>query len=238
MRTDGRSADELRPLSFELDYTRYAEGSVLTKAGNTLLLCSAMVTNDLPLHRKDSGGGWLSAEYSMLPSANRNRKSHYAKVSGRNMEIQRLIGRSLRAVVDLNAMGPKTIWIDCDIIQADGGTRTAAISGGFVALMCALRAMKAAGLIHTIPMLNGVAAVSVGIVAGEPVLDLCYEEDSQADVDMNIVATHDGKFIEIQGTAERESFSSEQLQKMLSLASAGIAGIKERQLEVLGGLED
>lgn len=234
MRTDGRKPDETRTVEFEIDYTKYAPGSVLTRMGETVVLCTAMVEGRVPFHRKDSGGGWLSAEYAMLPSANRNRQSHYGSVSGRNIEIQRIIGRSLRAAVDLNGIGERTIWIDCDVIQADGGTRTAAVSGSFVALVCALRALRDEGKISVVPIVDGVAAVSVGIVGGEPILDLCYEEDRVADVDMNIIATHDEEIIEIQGTAEHTPFSRAQLDTLIDLALVGVRHLKSKQIEALG----
>jgi ribonuclease PH len=233
MRTDGRRDDELREIAFETDYTRYAGGSVLTRFGQTVVLCTAMVEDVVPPHKRGSGGGWVSAEYSMLPSANPVRKSHYAKVSGRSMEIQRLIGRALRASVDLNAIGERTVWVDCDVIQADGGTRTAAITGGFVAMMQALGGLKETGKLRRIPLLTGVAAVSVGIVSGEPLLDLCYEEDAGADVDMNVVGTHDGRLIEVQGTAEAAPFTIEELDAMLGLARAGLETLATKQLEAL-----
>lgn len=238
MRTDGRKPDELRPVSFELDYSRYAAGSVLTKFGQTVVLTTAMVEDTVPPHRKGTGSGWLSAEYAMLPSANRTRSSHYAKTSGRSVEIQRLIGRALRTAVDMNAIGERTIWIDCDVIQADGGTRTACITGGFVALVCALRMLQTQGKVDRLPLLAGIAAVSVGVVGGEAVLDLCYEEDSIADVDMNVVATNDGRLVEVQGSAEAAPFTRAQLDQLLSLGLAGIDQLHRKQTEALGELVD
>ena len=235
MRSDGRMADELRPLSFQKDYTRYAEGSVLVRAGDTVVLCTAMVEEGVPLHCRESQSGWVSAEYRMLPSACPRRRSLNVTPQARSLEIQRLIGRSLRVVVDLCQFPGRTIWIDCNVVQADGGTRTASINGAFVALVDALRSMKEKGAIAQVPLASGVAAVSVGVVGGEPMLDLCAEEDSGASVDMNVVMSHEGDFIEVQGTAEKKPFARQELDEMLALAARGIERIKAVQFEVIGG---
>ena len=235
MRGDGRLSDEMRPLTIERDYTRYAHGSVLIRAGETRVICTAMVENGVPQHCRGRGRGWLSAEYCMLPSANPIRKSLQRPAEGRAREIQRLIGRSLRAAVDLQQIGDRTIWIDCDVIQADGGTRTASITGGYVALVDALRKLKDKGNIESLPIKHYIAAVSVGIVDGLPMLDLTAAEDSRAAVDMNVVMTHEGRFIELQGTAEAEPFGTEQLEELLELGAKGMFEAKCIQTAALGG---
>jgi ribonuclease PH len=215
----------------------HAEGSVLIEAGRTRVICAASVEDRVPPFLRGTGKGWVTAEYGMLPRATTTRTTREAsqgKVGGRTMEIQRLIGRSMRTVVRLPELGERTIWIDCDVIQADGGTRTAAITGGFVALVLALDRMKKQDMIKTIPIRDYVAATSVGIVAGMPLLDLAYEEDSKADVDMNIVKTGDGRFIEIQGTAEAEPFGGEALAGLLDLANRGIETLIAKQREIVG----
>lgn len=228
MRPDGRKNDELRVVRIEKDFIKNADGSVLIKIGNTRVICTASIENKVPPFLKDQKKGWITAEYGMLPRstpARMLRESTAGRVGGRTHEIQRLIGRSLRAIVDLEALGERTIWIDCDVIEADGGTRTASITGGYLALREAIKKGIAAGMITTNPIKDTVAAISVGIVLGEPRLDLCYAEDSQAEVDMNVVMTGSGKFIEIQGTAEILPFSKENLFQLLSLAEKGIKEI-------------
>jgi ribonuclease PH len=233
VRTDGRMPDEIRPLTITRHYTCHAAGSVLVEAGATKVLCTAMVEDRVPPHCLASNTGWVTAEYCMLPSATPVRRSLQGRVNGRVYEIQRLIGRALRAAVDLNALQGKTIWIDCNVIQADGGTRTASITGGFVALLDALNALKEKGAIRCVPLLQGVAAISVGVVEGAPMLDLCAAEDQCASVDMNVVMTHDGRFIELQGTAEGEPFTAEQQARMVELAQAGIDKVKAVQVGAL-----
>jgi len=202
-RHNERDYDELRPVKFTRNYTKYAQGSVLVEMGETKVICTAAIEDRVPPFLKKSGKGWITAEYSMLPSSTQNRKireSSRGKVEGRTQEIQRLIGRALRSIVDLDSIGERTIWIDCDVIQADGGTRTASITGAFVALVDALNKLKEQGVLKFIPVKSFVSAVSVGIVEGQAVLDLCYTEDSTAKVDMNIVMTDNGEFVEVQGT--------------------------------------
>lgn len=235
MRTDGRMPDETRPLALTRNYTCYAAGSVLVEAGATKVLCTAMVEDRVPRHCLASNMGWVTAEYCMLPSATPNRRSLQGQPNGRVYEIQRLIGRSLRAAVDLNVLEGKTIWIDCNVIQADGGTRTASITGGFVALVDALHGLKERDAIPCIPLLQGIAAISVGVVDGTPMVDLSAEEDQGAAVDMNVVMTHDDRFIELQGTAERAPFTAEEQARMVALAQAGIEKVKAAQLDALGG---
>lgn len=234
MRSDGRMPDEMKPLAIERGYTRYAEGSVLIEEGNTRVLCTAMVEAGVPLHCREGKMGWLSAEYRMLPAANPRRRSLHLPPTGRWQEIQRLIGRSLRAAVDLYQIGEHTIWIDCCVIEADGGTRTASITGGFVALVDALRKMKEQQTIERVPLQHGVAAVSVGLVDGTPLLDLTAEEDQRASVDMNIVMTHQGEYIETQGTAEGQPFGQDGLEKMLQMARSGLEVVKSAQIKSLG----
>jgi ribonuclease PH len=215
----------------------HAEGSVLIEVGFTRVICTASVEDKVPPFLRNTGKGWVTAEYGMLPratSTRSNREAAAGKVGGRTMEIQRLIGRSMRSVIKLEELGERTIWLDCDVIQADGGTRCAAITGGFVALVLALGKLKGAGLLRSIPIADYVAATSVGIVAGMPLLDLAYEEDSKADVDMNIVKTSDGRFIEIQGTAEAEPFGTDALTGLLALADKGITDLIDKQRAIVG----
>jgi ribonuclease PH len=231
-RSDGRAADEPRPVSLAPGFTQYAEGSVLITLGATRVICTASVEESVPLFLRDTGRGWVTAEYGMLPGCSPTRIPREAtrgRVGGRTQEIQRLIGRSLRAVTDLAALGARTIWLDCDVIQADGGTRTASITGGYVALALAIRNLQRRGVLSKDPLLNSVAAVSVGVVDGEVRVDLCYEEDSRADVDLNLVMTGDGQFVEIQGTAEASPFSAAQLQRMTELGAAAIATLSQLQ---------
>src|SRR5258705_12705482 len=239
MRSDQRPADQLRPTTLTPNYLPQAEGSVLIEAGATRVICTASVEDRVPQFRRNTGKGWVTAEYGMLPRATNTRTQREAsagKVGGRTQEIQRLIGRSLRSVTNLAALGERTIWIDCDVIQADGGTRTASITGAFVALALALEKLRARDVIKSIPLSDYVAATSVGIVDGEPLLDLAYDDDSRADVDMNIVKTGDGRFIEVQGTAEAEPFGREALMMLLDLADLGIAQLVEKQRAIVGHL--
>lgn len=236
MRVDNRVPDELRSLSISRHFTKYAAGSVLIQTGNTKVICTASIDESVPPHIKNTGEGWITAEYSLLPGSTpvrAPRESARGKVGGRTHEIQRLIGRSLRSVMDLALLKERTIWIDCDVIQADGGTRTAAITGSYVALMDAVRWLKSKELIKGNPVINSVAAVSVGIVNGAVLLDLCYAEDAAAQVDMNVVMTGDGKFIELQGTGEEYAFDDGQLAEMLKMAKKGIWEITEIQKKVL-----
>ncbi len=224
-RIDGRKAVELRKVSIKRNYTGNTPGSALIEMGNTKILCTASVEERVPQFLHKSGRGWVTAEYGMLPGSTRGRKPREARrgrVDGRTAEIQRLIGRSMRAAVDMNAMGERTIWVDCDVLQADGGTRTAAIAGGFVALVDALRWMKKKKMITAVPLLTQVAAVSVGMLDGRVLLDLCSDEDSAADVDMNVVMTGRGELVEVQGTAEQRPFSEADLSRMLAAARRGI----------------
>ncbi len=225
VRTDGRAADELRPAKITPGFLPYAEGSVLIEMGNTRVVCAASLEDRVPPFLRNSGQGWLTAEYAMLPRATQTRTGREigrGGPSGRTHEIQRLIGRSLRAIADMKVLGERTITIDCDVLQADGGTRTAAITGAFVALALANHQLLKIGKISRSFTTDQVAAVSVGIVAGTPLLDLKYDEDSRAEVDMNIVCTGDGRFIELQGTAEREPFSREQMDELVALGELGI----------------
>lgn len=240
-RDDGRSYDELRPVKFTRNYTKYAQGSVLVEMGETKVICTATIEDRVPPFLKNTGKGWITAEYSMLPSSTQNRKireSSRGKVDGRTQEIQRLIGRALRSIVDLDFIGERTIWIDCDVIQADGGTRTASITGSFVALIDALNNLKEEGTIKYIPIKSFVSAVSVGIIEGQPMLDLCYTEDSTAKVDMNIVMTDKGEFVEVQGTGEEAPFSREDLVELLRLGEKGNNELIRLQKEVLGSIVD
>jgi len=237
MRSPDRAPHELRPTTITPGFLVHAEGSVLIEVGNTRVICAASVEDRVPPFLRSTGKGWVTAEYGMLPRATTTRTTREAsqgKVGGRTMEIQRLIGRSMRTVVKLPDLGERTIWIDCDVIQADGGTRTASITGAFVALVLALDRMKKQEMIKTIPIKDYVAATSVGIVGGMPLLDLAYEEDSKADVDMNIVKTGDGRFIEIQGTAEAEPFGGDALAGLLDLADKGITALIAKQREIVG----
>jgi ribonuclease PH len=232
MRPSERANHELRDIKITRHYTRHAEGSVLVEFGHTKVICNASLTSGVPPFLKDSGQGWVTAEYGMLPRSTHSRMKREAasgKQGGRTQEIQRLIGRSLRAAVDLKALGENTIVIDCDVIQADGGTRTAAITGGCVALFDAIQHLKQQNTLPSDPFLQFVASVSVGIYKGHPVLDLDYEEDSNADTDMNVVMTEHGKFIEIQGTAEKDTFEESELAEMLKLAKSGIKELIVRQ---------
>ena len=236
-RVDGRSPDEGRPLTITPRYLKHAEGSVLIEVGDTKVICAATVEDRVPPFLKGSGSGWVTAEYGMLPRSSQDRiarESVRGKVSGRTQEIQRLIGRSLRAVIDLPKLGERTVWLDCDVIQADGGTRTASISGAFVALALALAEQRKIGKLDVDPIKDHVAATSIGVVENELLLDLNYHEDSRAEVDMNVVMTGAGEFVEIQGTAESEPFDHDALQKMLALAGDGIAAIVARQKEAIG----
>jgi ribonuclease PH len=238
-RTDNRAANALRPTRITPHYVKHAEGSVLIEAGDTRVICTASVEDRVPPFRRNSGKGWVTAEYGMLPRSTTTRNQREAsagKVGGRTQEIQRLIGRSLRAVTRLEEMGERTIWVDCDVIQADGGTRTASITGGFVALVLALQKIRDQNMISTMPIGDLVAATSVGIVGGEPLLDLAYEEDSRADVDMNIVQTGGGQFIEVQGTAEADPFGRDALNALLDLAQDGIRQLNALQREIIGHL--
>ena len=235
-RFDGRDDDQLRPVSFERDYTEFAAGSVLVSFGKTRVLCTASVDEDIPRWLKGSGRGWVTAEYSLLPGSSPERVTREAakgKQSGRTQEIQRLIGRALRSVTDLRAMPDTQIIVDCDVLQADGGTRTASICGGYVALHDALTRLIGMGRLPAHPITEGLAAISVGIVDAVPVLDLPYFEDSKAEVDMNVVMTSSGRFVEVQGTAEGTPYSRSELDSMLDLAEKGIGEILKLQEEVL-----
>jgi ribonuclease PH len=236
LRNDGRQLQQLRPITLNRHFTRYAEGSVLVEFGATKVLCNATIEETVPPFLRGKGQGWVTAEYAMLPRATHTRsprESSKGKVSGRTHEIQRLIGRSLRAVIDLSALGERTIQIDCDVIQADGGTRTAAITGAWVALADALNGLVAQGKLPASPLRDTVAAVSVGIVGGVPMLDLCYEEDARAEVDMNVVVTGDGRFVEVQGTAEAEPFTVGELDLLRDLALRGCAELVLLQQKAL-----
>ena len=233
---NGRALNELRPVSLTRRYTRHAEGSVLVCFGDTQVLCTASVEERVPGFLKGSGKGWVTAEYGMLPRATHTRSEREAargRQGGRTLEIQRLIGRTLRSVMDLEALGERTLTLDCDVLQADGGTRTAAITGGYVALVDAIASLRKQGLIETDPVHGAVAAVSVGIVAGKPALDLEYSEDSQAETDMNVVMNDAGAFVEVQGTAEGHAFHRKELDAMLKLAETGIAELIKKQREAL-----
>ena len=240
MRTAGRKADELREIKITRDFLQFPDGSVLIEMGRTRVICTACIEDAVPSFLRNTGRGWLTAEYSMLPMSTHTRtarESSRGRVGGRTHEIQRLIGRSLRAVTDLNAFGARTIYLDCDVIQADGGTRTASISGSFVALIDLFRRLKERGVIERVPVRDFVSAVSVGIVDGKALLDLEYEEDSRAEVDMNFVMTGSGLFIEVQGTAEEKPFSRDLLNSMTELAMKGIEAITWKQKEILGELD-
>ncbi|MFN8640661.1 MAG: ribonuclease PH [Candidatus Binatia bacterium] len=238
-RADGRAPADLRPITITPGFIAQAEGSVLIEVGRTRVICTATVEESVPPFLKNTGRGWVTAEYGMLPGCSTSRiarESSRGKVGGRTHEIQRLIGRSLRAVADLRALGERTVWIDCDVIEADGGTRTASITGGYVALALALRRLRQRGLLTADPLTDSVAAVSVGIVGGEALVDLCYAEDSTADVDMNLVMTGSGAFIEVQGTAESHPFSAAQLDRLVALAGDAIATLGARQRETLAAV--
>ncbi|MHC2994447.1 MAG: ribonuclease PH [Candidatus Atribacteria bacterium] len=239
LRSNNRRFDEIRHINITRNYIKYAEGSTLMQMGDTKIICTASVEDKVPLFLRGTKQGWISAEYAMIPRANqiRNvRDSIKGKISGRSSEIQRLIGRSLRAVIDLNELGERTIWIDCDVIQADGGTRTAAIVGSFIALYDALNYLKAEGQLDNIPIKDYVGAISAGIVDGEMILDLNFEEDSHAQVDLNMAMTEKGEIIEIQGTAEGKPFSKRNLQELIKLAQIGIKKVIEIEKEMLGDI--
>ncbi len=233
MRQDGRGKDVLRRVKVTRNYLKHAEGSSLIEVGDTKVICSASLEESVPTFLKGRGEGWVTAEYAMLPRSCKSRVAREKQRSGRTFEIQRLVGRSLRTVVLMKELGERTIYIDCDVIQADGGTRTASITGSFIALVDCLNTMKQRGLINRIPITEFVAATSVGIVDGEMILDLTYEEDSKAQVDMNIVMVSSGEFIEVQGTAERKPFSREQMDELLDLAKKGINELIEMQKNLL-----
>ena len=237
-RPDGRASDQIRPISFTPNFAPHSTGSVLLASGDTRVICSAMIEENVPgwMKAQKVPGGWLTAEYSMLPYSTLDRKprdSAKGRLDGRSVEIQRLIGRSLRAVVDLDLLGPRTLCVDCDVLQADGGTRTASITGACVAVALAVRKLQAAGLLKKSPLTKFVAAVSVGVVGGEAVLDLNYVEDKDAAVDMNVVMTDDGQFVEVQGAGEESTFSHEQLLAMLALGKKGVADLLAAQQQVL-----
>jgi ribonuclease PH len=235
-RLDNRSQDQIRNTKITANISPYAEGSALIEVGGTKVICTASVEDRVPMFLRNKGLGWVTAEYAMLPRATSTRTQRETqRPSGRTAEIQRLIGRSLRAVVDTKLLGERQIYLDCDVIQADGGTRCASITGAYVALALACRKLVKQGTIRTSPILSEVAAVSVGVIEGTPILDLAYEEDSSADVDMNVVCTGLGKFIELQGTAEREPFSREQMDEMLVLADIGVNKLFEIQRNALAG---
>ena len=237
MRPDGRAPDQIRPTTIETHPLPYAEGSAIIQMGDTRVLCAASVEERVPPFRKGSGLGWVTAEYAMLPRSTHTRTERdgrKGRIDGRVQEIQRLIGRSLRAAVDFSALGERSIYIDCDVIVADGGTRTASITGGYVALALAVRTLREAGLVHGDVLVRPIAAVSAGIIEGEPRLDLCYLEDSAADTDMNCVGAKDGRFIELQGTAEHAPFSREEMDALLGLAGSGLADLFRLQEEAIG----
>src|SRR5213595_3481924 len=239
MRSDNRAPNQLRETKLTANFLPHAEGSVFIEAGRTKVICTASVEDRVPPFLRNTGKGWVTAEYGMLPRATSTRTQREAsagKVGGRTQEIQRLIGRSLRSVTNLPALGERTIWIDCDVIQADGGTRTASITGAFVALALALERLRERDVIRTIPLADYVAAISVGIVDNEPLLDLAYEYDSRAEVDMNVVKTGDGRFIEVQGTAEAMPFGRDSLDTLLDLADHGIKQLIEKQRAIVGHL--
>ena len=237
MRIDQRENDQLRATKIHPQYLLHPEGSVLVESGRTRVICTASVEDRVPPFLRNTGKGWVTAEYGMLPRATSTRTTREAsagKVGGRTQEIQRLIGRSLRSVMKLDELGERTVWIDCDVIQADGGTRTASITGAFVALALAIGKLRERDVLRAIPLTDYVAATSVGIVAGTPMLDLAYEEDSKADVDMNIVMTGSGKFIEVQGTAEAEPFGRDALLQLLDLGQKGVNNLIELQKQAVG----
>jgi len=233
-RVDGRENDEIRPITITRNFNKYAEGSVLIEAGDTKVICTATVDDKVPPFLRGKGQGWITAEYSMLPRATEARNvRELQRPSGRTMEIQRLIGRALRSVVDLSAIGERTIWLDCDVIQADGGTRTLSITGSFIALADAIKFLKEKNLIETNPINNYVAAISVGIVDGEKLLDLIFEEDCRAQVDMNVVMTDTGQIVEIQGTGEAFPFSRQEMNDLLDLAYKGISELIKIQKKLI-----
>ncbi|WP_206458373.1 ribonuclease PH [Anaerovorax sp. IOR16] len=237
LRDHGRTVNELRAVKINNHYLMHPAGSVLIEMGNTKVICTATVEEKTAKHLKGTGQGWVSAEYSMLPGSTQTRKqrdSSKGKIDGRSQEIQRLIGRSLRSVVDMEKLGERTIWLDCDVIQADGGTRTASITGAFIAMVEAMKTLKEQGALEEIPVRSMVSAVSVGIIDGKVMLDLCYSEDSRAQVDMNVVMTDQGEFIEVQGTGEEAPFTAVQLQELIAAATKGCSDLHQVQKEVLG----
>ncbi|MDK8183720.1 ribonuclease PH [Paenibacillus sp. UMB4589-SE434] len=239
MRSNGRKAEDLRPITIQTNTNKYAEGSVLIEVGDTKVLCTASVEERVPPFMKGQGKGWITAEYSMLPRATQTRNQREAargKLTGRTMEIQRLIGRALRSVVDLHALGERTITLDCDVLQADGGTRTTSITGAFIAMAMAIHKISQQHSLSKFPINDFLASVSVGVVQGEPKCDLNYEEDSSAKVDMNVVMTGNGKFVEVQGTGEESPFSRQELNQLLELAEHGIMKLIELQREALGDI--
>jgi ribonuclease PH len=236
LRADGRGAADLRPVKITPDFISSAEGSVLIEAGHTRVIVTATVNDGVPSFLKGTGKGWVTGEYGMLPRATEERtprESTRGKQSGRTLEIQRMIGRTLRAATDLKALGERTIWVDCDVIEADGGTRTASVTGAYCALALALERLVAAGIMRSVPLVDSVAAISVGIVDDELMLDLAYEEDSRAQVDMNVVMTGDGRFVEVQATAEGRPYSHDELGQLLDLASSGIRQLVKMQQEIV-----
>jgi ribonuclease PH len=236
-RVDGRKKSQLRPIKITRDYTKYAEGSVLIETGDTKIICNVSIENGVPYFLRGQNTGWLTAEYSLLPRSTQSRTIRAAakgKISGRTREIQRLIGRSLRSVVDLDLIGEKTIWVDCDVIQADGGTRTASITGAFVALIDGINQLIKTNKLKKSPVKEYLAATSVGIVDGEILLDLCYVEDSKAQVDMNVVMTESGAITEVQGTAEEEPFTRKEMDQLMDFAEIGIQELVKKQKQVLG----
>jgi ribonuclease PH len=239
MRTDGRKPRQLRPLTITPGYLKTADGSVLIEVGDTKVICTAKLEERVPQFLRNSGKGWITAEYGMLPGSSQvriGREASRGKVGGRTHEIQRLVGRSLRAIADLKRLGEKTIWVDCDVIQADGGTRTASITGAYVALREAVAAWLTKGILVADPIKDSVAAVSVGIIDGKVLLDLSYEEDSRADVDMNFVMTGSGKFVEVQGTAESAPFTGKQMERMTEIAQEGLRELLKAQKKVLASI--
>jgi ribonuclease PH len=238
MRADGRGADQLRPIRIEPGFVRSAAGSALIEAGGTRVICTASVDESVPRWMRGQGKGWATAEYGMLPASTGDRKQRdvsKGRPDGRTVEIQRLIGRSLRGVIDFKALGERTVWVDCDVLEADGGTRCAAITGGYVALELALAGLVAAGKLESLPLTGSVAAVSCGVVAGEPLLDLDYPEDSTAEVDMNVVMTGEGGLVEVQATGERTPLSRTSLDALLALAATGIAELRGVQRAAVDG---
>lgn len=239
MRNDGRLPNGIRKISITRDFIEFAEGSCLFEIGNTKVVCTASVEDGVPHFLRGRDRGWITSEYSMLPRSCQkrvSRESSRGKIGGRTHEIQRLVGRSMRSIADMDVLGERTIWLDCDVLQADGGTRCASITGSFVALALALDKLRKDGIVNEIPLSGFIAAVSVGVIKGTPCLDLNYDEDSTADVDMNVVMTDSGKFVEIQGTAEREAFDRSEMDAMLALAEKGIARIIDKQREALKGV--
>ncbi len=234
-RFDGRKPSELRPIKIKRNFTKSPAGSVMIECGNTQVLCTASIEEGLPPWREKSGKGWLTAEYEMLPAStgDRRKRNRGGKVDGRTTEIQRLIGRSLRAIMDFEKLGPRSIWIDCDVIQADGGTRTTSITGAYIALVDAVRLLQKKKLITRSPLVDSVAAVSVGICDGKVLLDLCYEEDSTAEVDFNVVMTGKNRFVEVQGTAEAGTFDADQMDAMLKSARTGLGRLRRMQKQAL-----